>query len=60
MMKESEAAWWIMMYEKMQDNTTVTASEMRKSYEEATGHKWDDWIASEVFQKLREEGLLFV
>lgn len=60
MMKESEAAWWMMMYEKMQFNTTVTASEMRKSYEEATGHKWDDWIASEVFQKLREEGLLFV
>lgn len=60
MMEKNDAEWWLSMCEKFDDDISIPIREMKESYENATNKKWDQWINSEVFNQLRQHGLLYV
>jgi hypothetical protein len=52
--------WWIDMLQMIEHKEKVSASEFIHHFEQQTHYAWEDWKQSDVFQWLRDKGLLFV
>ncbi len=52
--------WWIDMLQMIEHKEKVFASEFIHHFEQHTQYAWEDWRQSDVFQWLRDKGLLFV
>lgn len=58
--ERSIGEWWIELLAFMEEKDKCTASDLIQHFEQHTDHSWETWKQSDLFQLIREKGLLFV
>jgi hypothetical protein len=58
--ERSIGEWWIELLAFMEEKDKCAASDLIQHFEQHTDHSWETWKQSDLFQLIREKGLLFV